>query len=270
MNTAVIQRSTPKQQALTADIGQVASAIGTVPAMPPAVIAAEIVRFVIESNKALDQAERAVIKDNDTAGRAADLLKAIGSTISSQEAARKQHTAPLDAFKAKIMKFYGLATGNLEQAKEILKEKAGAFARAERDRLQAEADQRQRLAEEEAARLAAAQAALGDQEGADQILEEAAARPTEVVKVSATGVYGASLGLRTTKKGSVNNNRLFIKFLAGFMDSEPAYGKFVDDLRFPQSALNDLARAVLDPDLEAAVAQPDGFVAEEIESISSR
>lgn len=270
MSTAVMQRSTPKTPALVADIGEVAAAIGHMPQVPSAVIAAEIVRFVSEANKALGQAERAVIDDNESAGKAADLMKAITSALSSQDAARKIHTAPLDKFKAKLMQFYGLATTNLENARQILKDKTLVFAKAERARLEAEAAAAAAAAAEEAQRLAAAQAALGDADGAQQILDEAAARPVEAAKVGITGAYGASLGLRTQKVGQVTDNRAFLKFLVAFMDAEPAYGKFVDDLRFPQSALNDLARAVLDPDLEKAVAQPDGFVAENVESTSSR
>jgi hypothetical protein len=269
MSTAVVQRATPKHPAQTADIGQVSAAMGPPPVMVSSVMAAEIVRFVTESNKALEQAERAVVNSQESAGKAADLLKAITSTLGTQDAARKVHTAPLDAFKAKVMKFYGLAQTNLELAKSILKDKASVYARAEQARLEREAANARKAAEEEATRMAEAQAALGDQEGADQILEEAAAHTTEVAKFAAIGGYGGSLGLRSNTKGSVTDNRAFLKFLVGFI-SEPAYAKFIDDLRFPQSAMNDLARAVLDPDLEKAVAQPDGFLAEKISDISSR
>lgn len=270
MSTAVIQRSTPKSPALVADVGQVAAAIGPTPPLVASILASEIVRFVVESNKALDQAERAVVNSQESAGKAADLLRAITTAISSQDAARKIHTTPLDNLKAKIMKFYGLAQTNLELAKSILKDKANVYARAEQERLEREAAAARKAAEEEAARLAAAQAALGDEAGAEQILEEAAARPAEVVRMAATGAYGASMGLRKTIKGSVTDNRAFLKFLVGFAESEPAYAKFIDDLRFPQSAMNDLARAVLNDDLELAVAQPDGFKAEKISDISSR
>ena len=270
MNTAVVQRATPKNQALTVDIGQVTAAIGPLPAVVTPIMANEIVRFVVESQKALSQAELAVVRNQDDAGKVADLLKAIRSALSAQEAARKIHTSPLDDFKAKVMRFYGLATKNLEDAQTLLKGKANDYARAERERLEAQAAAQRKKIEEEAARMAAAQAALGDAEGAQEILDQAAAQTVAVGKVAATGVYGATLGTRVTKRGSVTNSRQFIKFLAAFMDSEPAYGKFVDDLRFPQSALNDLARAVLDPDLEKAVASPDGFVAETVEDISAR
>ena len=265
-----MQRATPKHQALTADMGQVAASIGSLPIVVPAIVAAEIVRFVVDSCSALNQAERALVNDQESAGKAADLLKSITAAISAQEAARKIHTAPLDAFKAKLMKFYGVATANLEQARTLVKDKAITYARAEQERLEIEAADRARAAALETERLAQAQAALGDTDGAEQIREEAAARPSEVAKVSATGAYGATLGLRTQKRGTVTNNRAFLKFLVAFMDSEPTYGKFVDDLRFPQSAMNDLARAVLDPDLETAVAQPDGFLAESESLISTR
>jgi hypothetical protein len=246
-----------------ATIGEVAQALGHIPAVNSAGIAAEIVRFVSDSMKALDQANRAVVKDAEAAGKVADLLTAIRRAMATQEIARKVHTTPLDAFKTKLMKLYGVATSNLEEATGILKQKARVFMDAEQRRQQAEADAARRDAEAEALRLAAAQAALGDAEGASQILEEAAARPAEVVKATATGAYGSTLGGRNRKVGTVTNNAQFLMDVLSSPD--PACAKFIEDLRFPPSALNELAAAVL------AGAKPlAGFKAELVNDITSR
>jgi hypothetical protein len=258
MNQSLTNRPLP-----IATIGEVAQALGHIPPANTSAISAEIVRFVSDSVKAVDQAMRAVVDTPEAAGKVADLLTAIRKASVVQENARKVHTAPLDAFKAKLMKLYGVAMGNLDEATTILKQKARVFMDAEQRRQQAEADAARHAAESEALRLASAQAALGDAEGAAQILEEAAARPAEVVKATATGAFGSTLGGRKRKVGTVTNNAQFLMDVLS--SSDPVCASFVADLRFPQSALNDLAAAVL------AGAKPlAGFKAEEVSDITAR
>lgn len=268
MNQAITQRSAPKQQPLIANIGEIAQALGHVPSVNTAAIAAEIVRFAQDGAKALDQAERAVIETQEAAGKAADLLKAIRATLNSQDAARKRYTGPLDDFKAKLMRLYAVGAGNLEAASDLLKQKAKVFLVREQDALRVEANAARLRQEEEALRLAAAQAALGDAAGAEQILAEASTRETEVVKATSTGAYGATLGGRVTKRGSVTDNTLFLQDVVS--STHPACVKFIADLRFPQSALNDLARAVLETKASDVPLKIEGFKADEVTDISVR
>jgi hypothetical protein len=267
MNQPVIGRRVAQAPKAVATIGQVAHAIGQVPAANTAAIAAEIVRFVAEADKALDQATRAVVNTPEAAGKVADLLKAIRAEANRQDAARKAITAPLDEFKTKLTSLYRIALGTLTDATDILKDKASAYVKAEQARRDAEAAAQAKAAAAEAERLAKAQAALGDAKGAQQILDDAALLPAAAAKVTATGGYGATLGTRVTKKGTVVANRQFLYDLLQRADKNDAVAKeFIDDLSFPQGRLNDLARAVID----AAYAPIAGFKAEEVSDISSR
>lgn len=263
MNQAIMQRATPARQPLIANIGEIAQALGHVPAVNTSGIAAEIVRFAQDGAKALDQAERAVIDTQEAAGKAADLLKAIRSALNTQDAARKKYTAPMDEFKAKMLRLYAIGAGNLEEASNLLKKKAKVFIEKEQAARQAEANAARLQQEEEALRLATVHVSMGDAAGAEQILAEAAALVTGVVKATATGAYGATLGGRVSRRGTVLDNAAFL--LDVVSSTDPICAAFISGLRFPQSSLNELARAILDGAKPLA-----GFKAEEVTDISSR
>lgn len=267
MNQQVVGRRAPAAGLPITTIGEVAKAIGQLQSANTSGIAAEIVRFAQEGTKALEQAGRAVINSPEAAGKAADLLRAIRLELGRQESARKVHTAPLDTFKANLIKLYSVGQAALEEATLVLKGKAAAFVREEQARRDAEAAAARQAAEAEATRLAAAQAALGDAEGAQQILAEAAALPMEAAKVTATGGYGATLGTRTTKRGEVTDIVAFLYDLtSGDNAQNDAVREFLLQVQFSQSALNALARATLEKRCPALV----GFEAKEVSDISTR
>lgn len=244
--------------------GTVAQALGAPPVLNTSLIGAEVARLSVDGQNALEQAERAVIKDDATLGKATDLLKAITAAISKQDAARKAHTKPLDEFKSKISTMFGAGLEKLEKAKSILKDKAGTYAVAEQRRRDAEAAIAAEALRKEAEKLAAAQAALGDDAGADQILEEAAEVKVAAPKVAGAGKFGGTGGLRKTTSGAVTNNRDFLEQIV--MGESPAFDKFIADLRFPQSALNELAEAVV----AGSVPPIPGFEAKQSESFVAR
>lgn len=266
MNQAVIGRRPAQAVKAVATIGQVATAIGQIPAANTAGIAAEIVRFVAESDKALDQAEKAVVNSQESAGKVADLLRAIRAEAGRQEAARKAVTTPLDEFKGKVKKLYDIALESLNDATDILKNKAAAYVKAEQARRDAEAAAQAKAAAAEAERLAKAQAALGDAEGAQQILDDAALLPAAATRVTATGGYGATLGTRVTKKGTVIDTVDFLRALLELDDTSTPCHDFLAAITFSQAQLNHLAKAVVEGTLKPI----PGFKAEEVSDISSR
>ena len=267
MNQQVVGRRTSPVPLPIATIGEVAKAIGQLQSANTSGIAAEIVRFAQDGTKALDQANRAVINTPEAAGKAADLLRAIRMEMGRQESARKTHTAPLDTFKANLIKLYSVGLDTLNEATTVLKGKSLAFVREEQARRDAEAAVARQAAEAEAARLAAAQAALGDAEGAAQILTDAAALPMGADRVTATGGYGATLGTRVTKKGTVTDNYTFLSSVLELANagSTPC-DDFITALTFSQAQLNNLARAVIDGSIKAI----PGLKAEEVSDISVR
>lgn len=265
MNTKVIQRRVPTGQLVEAHtVGTVAQALGVPPTLNTSIISAEVVRFVGDADNILAQATRAVVKDDNTFGKATDLLKIIGSTIRTQDEARKAHTAPLDGFKQKITKLYLVSLERLEEAKVLLKEKSTAYALEQRRIAEAAAAVENARIQAEAAAAARAQAALGDKAGAAQILEEAAEIQAAPAKIQASGKFGATGGLRKVITGNVTNNRLFLE--AVLTTNGAAFDTFINDLRFPASALNELAKCVV----AGAVAPIHGFDAVESDSFVAR
>jgi hypothetical protein len=210
--------------------------------IPGAAIAEEVVKYVTEANKALAVAERAEIKDSDTAGRAADVLRAITTSEKKVDELRKEKTRPLDDQKEKITNLYKTALETFTKAKTLLSKKADVWRKAEEARLTAEAEERRKARQAEADRLAAAQASLGDDEGAQQILEEAAALPVERERVAAVGVYGSTLGTVNRNIGAVNDRRKFLQVLIAAKD--PLLVQILEKIEFPQALLNKLAAAV--------------------------
>lgn len=228
------------------------------------VIAEEVVKYRGEADKALAVATRAEIIDIDTAGRAADVLRAITASEKKVDELRKVQTKPLDDQKKTITALYDVALQTYAKAKTLLNEKANVWRRAEEARLTAEAVERRKARQLEAERLAAAQVALGDEEGADQILEEAAALPVEQERVAAVGVYGSVLGTVNRNVGVVKDRRQFLQALSNAKD--PLLVQILEKIEFPQSLLNKLAAAVH----EGNAIAPIGFEATRKDSTGVR
>lgn len=245
-------------------IGTIAEALPAPITFNAAIVAAELVRFAGDADKAEGIAERAVIEDEDSLGRGADVVKSITAVLKDLDAARMAQTKPLDTAKDKLMAFYGASRTRLMAAKTLLSTKMQTWQRAEQVRLEAAAAVARKAQEEEARKLAAAQAALGDAEGAEQILADAAAIKQAPVKATATGVYGASAGTTKRPVGKITNLRQFLAWAAKNGSSE-----LLDAVTVGQAALNRLAASTL----AAAEACPEtaqipGFEATRYESLT--
>jgi hypothetical protein len=232
--------------------------------VPGKLIAEEVVKYRTEADKAVAVAQRAEIVDGDTAGRAADVLRAITASLRRLEEDRKKKTAPLDKQKATITGLYEVAKAQYTKAKAMLTDKVDVWRRAEEKRLTAEAEERRAERKAEAERLAAAQTELGDAEGADRILEEAAALPSAPEKVAAVGVYGGVLSSRNRNVGEITDRREFLRALTAAKD--PLLVEILDAIEFPKSLLNKLAKAVH----EGEAIAPVGFTAKRDDSSNVR
>lgn len=144
----------------------------------------------------------------------------VNTRIKDLTAARMEQTRLLDAAKTGLIAWWGRLINPLENAKKVFdakilayddaqeairkeaQKKAEAAAETERQRLKAEADERQRVADAEAQRLrdeAAAKLATGDTEGAAKLVkkaegtEERAAARVEVLQERASQVVAPIL-----------------------------------------------------------------------------
>lgn len=201
--------------------------------------AAFIQNLVAHGENALEQAESAVIDTEDNYGLAGDLVKAINAKLGDADKARKAITNPMDEAKKSIMKLFSVGIDKLEAAKTKLQSKQTAWGKAERERKEAIARKEQEEATQRALDLATAQQSLGDTEGAEQILTEAAVTLADMVdvKVSAKGMYGTSSGMRGRHVGTVESNRAFLAWLL----TQPT--DLAEVIDFRQSGLNAIAKS---------------------------
>jgi hypothetical protein len=229
--------------------------------IPVSEVAAELVRFRDEADKAKQVADRAVLATTQDAGNAADVLRAITSALTKLEKARKAKTEPLDKAKTQLMDLYRAAEKVYTEAKTTLQGKANVWRRAEEARLTELAEERRKKRQEEAQQLAAAQAAMNDPTGAQQIIEEAAAVVEEVPRAGATGIYGSVLGGVSRSVGEVTDRLAFLRAVANAYAmgdlGEPNLRAIGAAIEFPKSLLNALARAVN----AGEVISPPGFEA---------
>ena len=203
---------TPIEQALVVTYKPVIVAIGD---EQTSKVAAYIQNLVAHGENALQQAEAAVIEDEENFGLAGDLVKAITGKINDADARRKAVTKPMDDAKDAVMKLFKVGVDKLTAAKKLLGEKQTAWGRKERERKDALARAEQEAATQRALDLAAAQQSMGDNAGADQVLAEAAETIQDMgdTKVSARGMYGSTSGMRGRWVGSVESPRAFLLWM---------------------------------------------------------
>lgn len=234
----------------------VAGAIPSVIRLDNSSIAAEVIRFREESEKAVAVAGRAVIDSPNAAGNAADVLRAINGSLRKLAIAK---TARLDDLKNAVdslASMFSVSEVAYKAAKQELTRKVGVWRTAEELRIIAESNAKKAERAARAEQLAAAQIALGDAEGAQQIIEEAAAVPDEAPKIQAIGVYGSTMGTARRNVGKVVDTRAFVAALATSKCEHMT--AILDRIEFPVSLLNKLAAAV-----QAGEAlSPPGFTAD--------
>ena len=226
-------------------------------------IAAQVLSYSDKADHALSQAQRATIDSEESFGKGGDLIKAINGQVKSLNADRMTLTKPMDEAKSALTNLFKVGLERFEQAKTLLNDKCTTFAKAERARKEAQAREDQRLAEEKALQAADAQVAMGDQAGADQVLDEAAKVIDKLgdTKVVGRGSYGATIGLRGRWVGRVEDPRAFLAYLSAVTSAHDV----AEYVEFRQARLNKLAQAVGTGDLPVP-----GFKADWDESTSSR
>jgi hypothetical protein len=179
-------------------------------------ISGDVLRYADIAAQAAEQADRAVISSQETMNAGADLVKLISQTIKKCDEDRKARTGKIDAFKRFVDGLFNASATKLDAAKSKINGKMNIWA-AEQDRIKRElAREEARKQEEQALAMAATQQAIGDDKGADKILDDASRivrKTEESAKVTATGSLGATSSKRTTISGVVNDYKAFVEAL---------------------------------------------------------
>jgi hypothetical protein len=239
---AVVKSVNPVDQVGEAVLFAATPVIGLIGQDAIANISFRAVRVASLADQAMQQAERAEIKDQDSFNSGADLTKIIGTTLKESEADRKTFTAPLDEFKKYVTGLFQNSNAKLEKAKSTITMKMNRWAAEEQRKKQEAARAAAKEAEDRALAMAAAQASIGDDKGADQILDKASTVITKAAaeaKVTATGNFGAAAAARTTISGDVENPSAFLNWL---LQPEHNLQDILAVVDFKKSGLNAIAK----------------------------
>jgi len=201
-------------------------------------IGPSLAEFNANAQFLLAQAQRAEVRDQGTLGRAGELARSARALAKEADDLRTKVVKPLNGLVKQVNELVKPITDTAAQAKSLIEGKQTAFIREEQKRAAAAAAAERKRIEDEALRLAESQAQLGDQAGADIIMESGAqaAESLKVERVKAIGDYGATVGSRRVVTGEVTAIRAFLKYIASDFENPSGI------LEFKQAALNELAR----------------------------
>lgn len=148
------------------------------------------------------QADRAVIETDESLATGGDLYKIINSQLKKNDEARTALVKPLNDHVKWINAQFKPNTESLTAILKKLKGKMDTFVADRQKKLDEQAAEEKRLAEEEALNRAAEHEAAGNSELADDIVDSAASMPTAAPKAGiARGGYGGATSSRTDWKG---------------------------------------------------------------------
>lgn len=245
---AVVQTSTDGERevgAATAITLSIQNAVGP-GALNPIELAREAFKFNEFGKQAIVQADKAAFIDAATFGLGGDLMKAINQNIKAAGEARKSRTDKINSVVDYITKLFAPGIAKLTTAKVTLQGKLNAYAQIEEDKRKAAAAEERKRVEAAALALAEAQQAMGDDAGADQVMDEAAdlsAKIAENTKVVGHGAFGSSSHQQGRWVGRVTVPAQFLKAL---IEKNP--DKVLDYIEFKTAALNKLAKELGDAD----------------------
>lgn len=178
--------------------------------LTPAVLTTHALPFTTNANNLMEQAERAEIVGTEDFDRAVDHIKICQAQQNSAEEARKNLTAPLNNHVKWINQQFKPITDRLLAAKNLMKDKAGAWKVAEDKRIAEEEERARKEAEDQALKDAQEAADAGDDEKAEAIMTSAADTPEgKTTAPTGRGTFtGASGGIRKTWSGEVADVKL--------------------------------------------------------------
>lgn len=231
-----------KKAVTKVDLGTAVAAMPVIPNFNAPAVAKEIIFLNEQATRVLEGAQRADIKGAISASMGTDFLKAIGKRITEIDEKRKGVTGDFDKLVKGVNALFTKGPlFKLEQAKTAMQTKLGNFARAERVRLEAEAQvERERIAREAAAQATQA-VAEGDTSGAIEILQGAASVQVVAEKVEVRGGAATLAGVKR-KVGKVTSMRALMYWAA--TEKTPLAVALLGGVSVGQRELNQLAGAI--------------------------
>lgn len=253
------------------DLGTEVALLPEVPQFNGTAVVAQLRTLKDQAERVLAGAQRMEIVDANIASKATEFLATITKRIVEVDEERKGVTGKFDKLvKGLNALFTGGPTATLSEAKGIVQGKLQAYIAAERKKAEeaarAEAD---RIAAEAAAQAAAA-VEDGDDDAALEILEAASNIEIKVEKPVIRGSGGATLATTKRKVGRIADLRKFIAWVAA--SDTPGALAVLGGIDVGQRELNQLAANVFA--IREATGDQNhsvpGFVAGYDESINAR
>lgn len=197
--------------------------------------------------KLQEMADRAEIKTAEDYAKGGDLIKIARTNHQKAEDLRKELSAPYHKLWKFINDQFKPATSALDKVRATIEKKMVEWKREEDKRLAAEARKEQERIEAEALERAAAEKT---EEGADEVMDTAAAAVDKIEEKASVGIqrgnYGSSTGSTKTYSTNVISYLDFLRALVKHIDEGNArnidLGSIVD-LR--KSGMNKLAQDMI-------------------------
>ncbi len=210
----------------------------------------------LEAAKAEDTLDRVSVTDDDSCGRAMELVRSITQVVNTADTSRKSFTNPIKGVADYIKALFDAPIDRLSDVSKQVKAKVDVYVVAENKRKRERAAQDAREAEERALAAAAAAEKAGDTAGADSILTQASAVITspEVAKVKSTTVFGSTVYSKTNVIASITDKKLFLQWV---LDEKNA--SFLDQVDIQKSLVNKIAAASVDKDKQTVTKAVPGL-----------
>lgn len=256
---------TPEEQTAAVAIESQIEASTGKKVLIPLVVAQEAFKYNNFGKQAIAQVDKAVLDSPEKFGLAGDLMKAINQNIKAAGEARKSRTDKVNTLVSYITTLFRPGIEKLEKAKADLQKKLNAYHDAEEKKRIEQADKDKKAAEETALALAATQQAMGDNKGADQVMDQAAKAVEKIAsntQVRGHGAYGSTSSAQKRWVGKVDEPALF---LAALISIDPS--KILDYVDFRQSALNALAKRLGESEAKKSI---NGFTYEQDKNVRVR
>ncbi len=219
-------------------------------------IAGALVTLEFEATKAEETLDRVSVTDDDSCGRAMELVRSISGVTRTADETRKNFTNPIKAVADDIKALFDAPIERLTGVSRQVKTQVDSYVVMENKRKRAIAEQEAREAEERTLAAAAAAEQSGDTDGADTILAQAAEviPSTQVAKVKTTTVFGSTVYSKVTVNAIISDKKKFLDWAIENLDALD-----FDKIDVPKSLVNKIVATRVDKDNKKVIKAVPGI-----------
>jgi len=207
----------------------------------------------------MDQSRAAVVEDDDSLAKAGDLVKVARANKERADNLRKAIVKEPNAFVKKVNGLFKPTIVTIESAKAGLERKMGVFLREREAEERRKAEEKRKALEERALAAAEEAKSIGDDVGAEIILDTGVDATEEIreEKTKVYGDYGATTSTRKVVTGQVADIAEFLEWVAASIKAGklPVPVNALIDVK--QGALNRIAKELDDNGTQSSV---PGFI----------